>query len=219
MDQVGFFLVAVLAENVVVEVLALRAHATDVQRRHEATCIANLAGHFLVVGDAEAAASGHLEWTERGVTFGLSSFKIGAPNLVGPLGKEVHRQPAVGEFGGEFHILGTERCQVDRDVFAERMVDQLERLAEPRALILGQRELVVGAVVHDDLSLPDLAADLHDLPLTSEGPVVLDAMEPLNHLRTRRTQPKDEPAARHRIETRGRHGDRAGRAAVDVEDA
>ena len=99
------------------------------------------------------------------------------------------------------------------------MVDQLQGFAEPRALILRKRELVVRAVVHDDLSPPDRTTDLHDLALTAEGLVVLHAVEPLDDLRAGRTEAEDEAPARDCVEPGSGHRDRAGGAAVDVEDA
>ena len=128
-------------------------------------------------------------------------------------------QPAVGDLGGEFDVLRAERGEIDRDVLAHRMVDQLQGLAEPRALILRKRELVVRAVVHHDLSSPDRTTDLHDLALTAEGLVVLHAVEPLDDLRAGRTEAEDEAPARDCVEPGSGHRDRAGGAAVDVEDA
>ena len=128
-------------------------------------------------------------------------------------------QPTVGDLGGEFDVLRAERGEIDRDVLAHRMVDQLQGLAEPRALIFRKRELVVRAVMHHDLSSPDRTTDLHNLALTAEGLVVLHAMEPLDDLRAGRTEAEDEAPARDCVEPGGGHGDRAGGAAVDVEDA
>ena len=54
----------------------------------------------------------------------------GPPQLVGPVGPVVQRQPPLGQLGGHLDVLGPERGDVDGDPLAHGVVHDLERLAE-----------------------------------------------------------------------------------------
>ena len=69
------------------------------------------------------------------------------------------------------------------------------------------------------LAAPDLAADLDDLPGAGERLVVRHAVEALDHLRARRAEAEDRPAARQRVEPGRGHRDERRRAAVERQDA
>jgi hypothetical protein len=100
------------------------------------------------------------------------------------------------------------------------MVDELQRLAEARALPGGERQRVVLAVVGELLfALPHLAADVDDLAGPPERRVVGHTVEALDHLWSRRADAEDEPAVRHEVEPGGRHCHERRRAGVDRQDA
>ena len=108
---------------------------------------------------------------------------------VRPLGQEEQRQPPVGDLGGERHVLLAEGGDVDRDGGADGPADDLEGLAEPGPLLLGQGQVVVRPVVGERrLTGPHLAADVDDLAGAPDGLVVGDAVEALDHLGARRAE-------------------------------
>ena len=85
-------------------------------------------------------------------------------DLLDLVGDEEDRQPAVGHLGRHGDVLLAQRGDPDRDARAHRVVDDLERLAEPGPLAGRQRDVVRGAVVGERrLAGPDVAADLDDL--------------------------------------------------------
>ena len=108
---------------------------------------------------------------------------------------EEHRDPAVGDLRGHRNIGRTQRRNIDRDVGTLRMVDQLERLAQTRALVWRERQLVAGAVVLHHLAAPNLAADLDQLTLAADRAVVGHAVPALDHLRARRTDAQNETSS------------------------
>jgi len=67
------------------------------------------------------------------------------------------------------------------------MVDELERLAEPRALIRGQRQLIDVTVVLDPLAAPDLAADVDDLTGGGQRLAIRHTVPALDYLRSTRS--------------------------------
>ncbi len=135
----------------------------------------------------------------------------------GGLLREVEdRLPALGDLGGELHVLGAERGDDDGDPVPDRPVDQLQRLAPPGAARVGQR--VVLALVVQDLAAPDRPADLDQLAGPAHRRVVGDAVPALDHLRAGGAQAEGEPPAGHVVQARGGHrGQRRG-ATVDRQD-
>jgi hypothetical protein len=107
----------------------------------------------------------------------------------------MQRQPAVRDRRRQLDVPGPERRHVHRDAFADRMIDQLQRLAESGPEPLGQRDLVIGASVLKPVAPPDRPADLDDLGRPGERRVIGDAVEALDHLRPGSAEAEDEPAA------------------------
>ena len=148
---------------------------------------------------------------------GLPGGQRVAPDLAGLLGHEEDRQPAVGVLGGRLHVLLPQRRDPDGDGRALGLGQQLERLAEPGALALGQGQRE-DPVVRERLAAQPAADQVDDLPGAAERLVVPDPVEPLDHLRSAGAEAEDRPALRHVVEAGRRLQDRARGARVDVED-
>jgi hypothetical protein len=97
--------------------------------------------------------------------------------------REEDRQPAVGDLGREGDVLRPDRGEVDRHVAAERLQDQLQRLAEPGRVLAGVGNVVVGAVVLDRLAAERGADDLDVLARAAEWLPPRDAVPALDDLR------------------------------------
>ncbi len=111
-----------------VEVLALGAHASEIEREHRAHGVQQ---GLHVLADRKGDGGDNVEFAQGRVAFGLSGGQILAPDLVGAFGEEEERGPAFGLFGRELHVLRPHRGNQDRDPLANRVVDQLQRLASP----------------------------------------------------------------------------------------
>ena len=143
----------------------------------------------------------------------------GPEDVPGLVRHEEDGQPAVGHLGGHGDVLLAQRGHPDRDARAHRVVDDLERLAQPGALPLGQGDVIGGAVVGERrLAGPHSAADLDDLAGASQGAVVGHAVEALDDLGARGAQAEDAAAAREGVDAGRRHGDERGRTRVDGQD-
>ena len=90
-----------------------------------------------VVADRQRHAGVDVERAERRVAPGRPGAQRLAPHLGGLLRQVERRLPALGELGGERHVLRPDRGDGDRDAVPDRVVDQLERLAEAGALAGG----------------------------------------------------------------------------------
>src|SRR6202034_1170025 len=117
----------------------------------------------------------------------------GAPHAVGPIRPEVEGQPAFGALGGHLDVLWSEGRHVDRNAITHRVISDLERLPEAGSRSLREWHLVVRAVVHQTVATPHGPADVHDLAGPTDGAVVGDAVEALDHLGPRRSEAEDEP--------------------------
>ena len=120
-------------------------------------------------------------------------------------GSERVRQPAVASSAVISRFFSPSAATQIGMSAATRVVDQLQRLAQPGAL----RRAAAGSCRCPSCSSafapPHLAADLDDLPGARDRLVVRHAVEALDHLRPGRAEPEDRPAARQRVEARGRH--------------
>ncbi len=141
-----------------------------------------------------------------------------SPHRSRPLGEVEDRFPALGQLGDHLHVLRAHPGHEDGDPLPYRVVDQLQRLAEPGPLPGGQRQLVVPAVVDQPLAAPHHPADLDDLPGTADRRVVGNPVPPLDHLRPRRPDAEREPAAGNVVEPGRGHRGQRGRARVQLED-
>src|SRR5207302_1750399 len=101
----------------------------------------------------------------------------------------------VGDLGGELDVLGAERGDVDGDIVAYRVVDELQGLSEPGSLILGERQRVRLALVDEKLAPPHQPTDVDDLSGSGERPVERHTMPALDDLRPRRPEPEHETAS------------------------
>ena len=147
LDPLGGLAVAHPGGELVVEVLLAAAHAADVQRG----VVADQRGAALhVVADHH----GHVRPRRRSRPApcrpAARPAAIVRVQLGRVLGREEHRQPAVGDLAGQLQVLRPDRGQVDRDVLAYRVQGEPQRLARP----VGQRQRVVLAVVGDRLGGP-----------------------------------------------------------------
>src|SRR5437870_3910142 len=98
LDVPGLLLVAVHADQVVVEVLVARAHPTHVQREVRTRQIPQT---FKTFTNCQRSACRDFEWAEVGGAFFEAAAQCLAPDAVSHLGDEEDRQPALGNFGGQ----------------------------------------------------------------------------------------------------------------------
>src|SRR5438046_3089382 len=185
LDGLRRVLVAVATRDVVVEVPPARAHAADVER--EARLDDGAARRDVGAGD---------DRDHRHDVESLRRAAAGLEALVEPLAehpaaarREEHRDPAVGDLGGERDVLGPDRSQVDRQRGAA-VQDGLQRLAEAGGVRSRVRDLVVLAAELERLLPPeDRAHDLDVLARLDEWLAERLDMPALDHLR-----PRDPPA-------------------------
>jgi hypothetical protein len=143
----------------------------------------------------------------------------GAEDLLGLLGHEEQREPAVGDLGGHGDVLLAQGGHPDRDPGALGVPDDLEGLAQTGALPLGERDLIRHALMSEgSLPGPDLAADVDDLAGPRQWAVVGHSVKPLDDLWSRRTQPEHTSAAREGVDAGSRHGDKGRRPGEDGQD-
>ena len=102
---------------------------------------------------------------------------------------------------------------------SNRMVDQLERLAETGPLPLGQGDLHRLAVVLHPVAPPDHATDVDVVADPRHRLLVRHAVEALDHLRPGCAEPEHEPSVTDVVESGGGLGDARRRPRVRVEDA
>ena len=137
--------------------------------------------------------------------------------LLGALGVEEERDPAVRDLGGLLHGLRADRAEVDRDVGARRVDQELERLAQAGAL---DRQLeLLALVLERALAGERLAHDLHVLARARDGPRERHAVPALGDLRARHAQAEPEAPLGEGVERGRGHGGHRGRAGGDLEQA
>ena len=168
---------------------------------------------------ASAVCAMMSSWPQRGIPLGVAGRERVAPDLLRLLRVVEDRLPAVGQLGGQLDVLRAERGQDDRDVRADRVVDELQRLAESGALPGRQRDLIVRALVLQPLPAPHLAADLDQLAGPGQRRVVGNAVPALDDLRPGRADAQRETSAGDVVEAGRRHRRHRRRARVDLHDA
>ena len=168
---------------------------------------------------ASAGPAIHLELAQRGIALGLAGGQRLAPHVLRLLGQVEDRLPALGDLGGQLDVLGPQRGHQYRNAFADRLIDQLERLAESGALVGGQRDGVVLALVLQALAAPHLTADLDDFAGAGDRGVVGHAVEALDDLRAGGAQAEDEPAVGDVVEAGRGHRGQGGCPGVELQDA
>src|SRR5205814_936231 len=155
LDRARLVLVAVACEQVVVEVLAARAHAADVER---VVLLERVAPALDVVGRERRHRRRDLEALARAVE------REDGPRL---LRRPEDRQPAVRDLDRLLDRLRRDRRDVDRDLGAQRSQHQLQRLAEPGRAVARVRDVVVRAVVLEHVA-PERRA--HELDVLARLP-------------------------------------------------
>jgi len=145
--------------------------------------------------------------------------EIVAPHLLGAVGVIEDGQPAVGQFRSEGHVLGPEAGDVDGDVLAHGMVDELEGLAQTGSLVSRQWQRIHRAVGDDLFATPNLAADVDGLAGCLQRLLVRHAVPAFDHLRAGRTNTERESAAGYSVESGRGHGQQRWRAAVKRKDS
>src|SRR5581483_11176658 len=195
---------AVARDECVVEVLALRAHAADVQREGR---LERVAQRLDVVTDEDVCRCRDLEAVRRR-----------RERVAEALRRHEDRQPAVGDLVRERDVLRADRGEVDRDVGPQRSQHQLERLSEPGRAGAVVRDAVVLALVLDHVAPQRRPNDLDILTRLHERLAPRLAVPALYHLRPGRPEPEQEAAAGHEVERGCRHRRIRRRATGDLHD-
>ena len=137
-----------------------------------------------------------------------------AVRLAESLGREEDREPAVGDLRRQRDVLRADRGEVDRHVGAQRVDDQLERLAEAGRAGARVGDVVVLAVVLERLlAAEDRADDLDVLARARERLAPGLAVPALRDLRAPRPEAQEDAAAGEEVERRDGRGRRRGRRA------
>jgi len=178
-------------------------------------CVARQA--FDVVADDHRARGHDVEGRRRAAAR--------AKALVEPAAEERHatrredrRDPAVGDLGGQGHVLGPDRRQVDRQIGAA-VQDGAQRLAQPRRVAAAVRDLVILAAELERLLAPENRAHDRDVLARLAERLAKGLTVPaLDYLRAGHAEPEPEPAAGERIQRHRGHRRGRGRAPGHLHD-
>ena len=114
--------------------------------------------------------SGHdVERTEFGRALGEASLKRRAPNLWARSGQKCRGSQPSANSAVISTFFGPSEARKIGILVPDRVGDQLQRLAKAGALTLGQRDLVLGALVIEAVPPPDRTADLDDSAVRANG--------------------------------------------------
>src|SRR4051812_10772176 len=199
------------------EVLALRAHAAEVEGVVGAQRIDALLD---VVGHDQRHRGGHVEVVE-GAARALAAEALGQsiPVEVLVAGGEQHRQPAVAELGRQRDVLRALGAEVNGNLLAQRVDRRLQRLAQPgRILPLVRQRIELAVELDRPLAGPDLTQDLDVLARARQRLLERHAVPALDHLRPGHTQSKDEAAAGEVVHRQRRHRGHRGLASGHLGD-
>ena len=205
LDLPGLLDVAVTLDQLVVEVAFPGAHAPDVKGHVGA-------GHL--AADVEVVVHDHrhgrrdLEILELATRFRQPRLQVRLEH-VHVAGGEERGHPAVGDLAGHLEVLGAEGGDDDRDLAADRVVDQLQAHVELDRL----------AVVDDALAAQRHADHVDVLAGALQRLLEGHAVPALDHLRAAGAEPEDEAAPAEHVEGAGALREQRGRAREDVEDA
>jgi hypothetical protein len=203
LDRPRLRLVAHPGEDLVVEVQAAGAHAADVQRERGPQPVGGPLE--IVVGDDAERAADDVEGPGRAARAraGEALGERRGVEVAHRGGKE-HGEPAVGDLGGQGHVLRPFGAEVDGDLGTVRMQDRAQRLAQARSRC--QRKLIVLAVEADRLlARDDLAQDVHVLPGALKRARVRLAVPPLHHLRVAGADAEQDAALGEVVHCHRRH--------------
>src|SRR6185437_12699737 len=207
LDLLGLGLVAHAGEYLVVEVDAASAHSADVESKGRTDEIGRPFG--IVVDDDRQRAAYDVERVAGVAGAGAGEALVqGLGVEVVHGGREEDDVPAVGDLGGQGHVLRALGAEVDGDLGAVGMQDRAQRLAQAGGPLLGgQRKLVVLAVVADRLAAgDDLPEDLDVLPGALERPGVRLAVPALHHLGIAGADAEQDPALGQVVHGHRGHG-------------
>ena len=174
---------------------SLGAHAADVEREHRAQHV----GRRLDVVVDDDRHHRPPPRSRRRLPRGRRRAKPSAQRVaVEPvvLRREEHRQPAVGDLGGERDVLRPLGAEVDRDVGAQRVDRRLQRLAQTGAAGVGQRVVARPSYVDRLLAGDHLADDLDVLAGAGQRLRVRLAVPALDDLRAGGAEAEHEAGRR-----------------------
>ncbi len=173
-----------------------------------------------VLADRQHPAGGDVEPPSSRVASRQPGLQLLAPDLLVLLGDEHDRQPAVGDLGSCRDAEALEARPPDGDLAADGVVDQLQRLAQPRSLAGRQRHLErLSLEVELLFTLPDHAAGFDVLLDPLHRLVVPHAVEAFDDLRTAGPEAEHEASVTDVIAARSSHRHQRRCARVDVDDA
>ena len=151
MNSSGLVGKAVLSTHVVVEVLTPSSHPTDVESSHGTAKVAVLRR---IVADGHQTTGHYIKLAKSRLPAGLASSHSVTPHLAHAFGVDEERQPAVARGGRLLHTALTEGSDVDRDLGPLQVVDDLQWLAQPGALVGWKGEGEHVTVVDDPFPAP-----------------------------------------------------------------
>ena len=170
--------------------------------------------------DARDPARADLHRAEVGAAPSPTLVERRSEHVPRALGQEEQRQPPVRELCCHLDVALAERGDVDRDPGTARVGDDLQGLAETGAHARWERHVVgVSIVVQWCIPRPDHATDLDDLTSPHHRPVVLHAMEALDHLRAGRSEAEHATPAGELVETRRGHREEGRCTGIDGQDS
>lgn len=91
-----------------------------------------------IVSDGQRRPGEHLQLSQGGIALGLTRGQRLPPHVLCFLRQEEDGLPPFGDLSGQFDVLGPQRREQHRNAFADRMIDELERLTQSAALAGGQ---------------------------------------------------------------------------------
>ena len=198
--MLGGLLIAVPPRQVVVEVLPLRTHATDVQGEDwfglEPRPV-DVVGHRGKHRGRDVEALCLLRFAGRRKPF-LEQRPVDA---VGLLRRIEDRQPPVGDLRGESNVVRADCREVDGEVGVLWPQHQLERLAQAKCTFAPVGKLVVITIeAHRPVAGQRHADDRDVLAGYAERLSIGPAVPTLDHLRPRDTEAEEKAATGHHIE-------------------
>ncbi len=199
-----------------VEVLLLGAHAAEIEDEGRAN---HRSGGVEIAVDRDLDRRADLEVGAAAAPLLEAAGQVVAPDLLDPLRVGEGGDPAVADLGGKLDRLTADRADEDRDLVAQRVEVELQRLALVHRPLATNGDRVVGAlVIKRALTGDDLADDLDVLARATPRLRIGDAVPALGDLRAGRAEAEDEAAAGEVVERRAGHRCRGGRARRDLQD-
>ena len=143
LDLVGDVAEAESMGEVDVEVGLPRAHATEIKQE---SCLDDRACRVEVAVDRDLNRRRDLQVGAGAPAFGEPRLEVFAPGLLELVGREEDRDPAVADLGRHLDRLAPDRADENRDLVADRVEVELQRLALPGAAFDRQLPVVAGVL-------------------------------------------------------------------------